>query len=152
MIMLTGTKAFEACWQSLKSSVANTSADSRLLMQAMGRLVDNYATHDEIAQDLPLTLRDTFDRLVDAYLNGYWLETEENTTFQETRLAKQSASMPSTSTQSTERTEISPAMLAAAQLRQRRRIEPTATSEAATYIVHDPIELSARSAFGCAFS
>ncbi len=141
MIMLTGTKAFEACWQSLKSSVASTSADSHLLMQSMGRLVDNYATHDEIIQELPVMLRDAFDQLVDAYLNGYWLESAENATFKK-------ASTPARRSQSA---EISPAMLAATQLRSRRKTEPTASSEAATYIVHDPAELSVRN-FGCAFS
>lgn len=142
MIMLTGTKAFEACWQSLKPSVTSASADSRLLMQSMGRLIDNYATHDEITQELPVLLRDIFDRLVDAYLNGYWLETAENEPFKRT---------PS-SARRTESAEVSPAMLAAAQLRQRRKMEPTPTSEAATYIVHDPAELSVRAAFGCAFA
>jgi hypothetical protein len=145
MIMLTGTKAFEACWQSIKRSAASTSVnslDSRLLMQSMGRLVDNYATHEEILQELPLMLRDTFDRLVDAYLNGYWLESTETA---ETVKASFSA-------QARKPAEVSPAMLAAAQLRQRRKMEPTANSEAPTYIVHDSYELSVRSAFGCAFS
>jgi hypothetical protein len=142
MIMLTGTKAFEACWQSLQSSVASTSTDSRLLMQAMGRLVDNYATHDELIQELPVMLRDVFDRLVDAYLNGYWLETAENEPFKRA----------SSSARRTETAEVSPAMLAAAQLRQRRKMEPTPTSEAATYIVHDPADLSVRAAFGRAFA
>jgi hypothetical protein len=140
MTMLTGTRAFEACWQSLKSSVAGTAADSHLLMQSMGRLVDNYASQDEILQELPVVLRDAFDQLVDAYLNGYWLESAEDA-----KSPKASASAQRS------HTGISPAMLEAAQLRQRRKMEPTASSEAATYIVHDPAELSVRT-FGCAFS
>ena len=42
MVMLTGIKAFEACWQSLKNSAMANANDGPKLMQAMGRLVDNY--------------------------------------------------------------------------------------------------------------
>ena len=121
MIMLTGIKAFEARWQSIKGN--SSARDSRLLMQAMGRLVDNYATHDEILEDLPASLRGAFNRLVDAYLNGFWLDDEGRSSNQN------SASV------------LSPAVLAAQQLRQRRRSQhtprPTAASEAATYIIRD---------------
>lgn len=118
-MMLTGIKAFEARWQSLKGRYTTNAADNRLLMQSMGRLVDNYATHEEISEELPAKLRGLFDHLVDAYLNGYWLDTDE---------------APSRKT-------VSPALLAAQQMRQRRKIEPTAASEAATYIVRDRADL-----------
>ena len=121
MTMLTGIRAFEARWQSIKGS--RSARDSRLLMQAMGRLVDNYATHEEISADLPASLRGVFNRLVDAYLNGFWLDESEG------GLPQNSASV------------LSPAMLAAQQLRQRRRSQvipqPTAASEAATYVIRD---------------
>lgn len=70
MVMLTGIKAFEACWQSLKTDYPTDCVENRLLMQSMGRLVDNYATQDEIARALPAGLRELFDRLVEAYLQG----------------------------------------------------------------------------------
>lgn len=130
MMMLTGIKAFEARWQSLKSSYAMSAADNQALMQAMGRLVDNYATHEEIAEELSDSLSDLFDRLVDAYLNGYWLDAAETA----------------------ERPKVSPALLAAQQMQQRRRMQPTAASEAATYVVRDRAELSVGAAFGSAFS
>lgn len=131
MIMLTGIKAFEACWQSLKSSTGANSSDSRVLMQAMGRLVDNYATHDEISQELPVALRDAFNRLVNAYLAGYWLDdTDPNAV---------SATQPSAVVGSS-------AMLAAIQLRQRRKMQPTEASEAETYVIRNPAELWVRDA------
>ncbi len=136
-MMLTGIKAFEACWQSLKNSAMANASDGHRLMQAMGRLVDNYATHDEISQELPIALRDAFDRLVDAYLNGYWLDDTEQGDASQDQTSHCAAS--------------SPAMLAATQLRQRRKMQPTESSEAATYIVRDPAELSVR-AFGSAFA
>ena len=113
MMMLTGIKAFEACWQSLKAGTPTDFAENRLLMQSMGRLVDNYATQDEIAQELPAVVKELFDRLVEAYLNGYWLENEL-------------APMPPA---------VSPALLAAQQRRQRQPLQPTAASEADTYII-----------------
>ncbi|MGB3298651.1 MAG: hypothetical protein WBA76_10310 [Phormidesmis sp.] len=141
MTMLTGIKAFEACWQSLKGTTASAT-DSRLLMQAMGQLIDNYATHDEIIQALPTALGEAFDCLVDAYLNGYWLDESR----------KEVPQKPQTKIQTSSCAESSPAMLAAAQLRQRRKMQPTEASEAATYIVREPSELySARGAFGAAF-
>lgn len=112
-MMLTGIKAFEACWQSLKAGTPTDFAENRLLMQSMGRLVDNYATQDEIAQELPAVVKELFDRLVEAYLNGYWLENEL-------------APMPPA---------VSPALLAAQQRRQRQPLQPTAASEADTYII-----------------
>ena len=116
MIRLTGIKAFEARWQSLKTTHPTNSKENHLLMQSMGRLVDNYASKDEIAAELPIVLRGLFERLVDAYLNGYWIEgTEAN----EPTLV------------------MSPAMLAAKQRRQRKVLKPTAASEASTYIIHD---------------
>lgn len=141
-MMLTGIKAFEARWQSLKSSYATSSADNRTLMQAMGRLVDNYATHEEISEDLSDSLSSLFDQLVDAYLNGCWLDDVE-TTGQTTE---------QTTKQTTERPQVSPALLAAQQMRQRRKIQPTPASEAETYVVRDRAELSVGSAFGSAFS
>lgn len=120
MIMLTGIKAFEARWDAIKSR--QTKKDSRLLMQSMGRLVDNYATHEEILEELPASLQGAFNGLVDAYLNGFWLEDGMN----------DASANPAA--------VLSPAMLAAQQIRQRRRRsvpKPTPASEAATYIVRD---------------
>ena len=119
MIMLTGIKAFEARWQSTKGD--RSAADSRLLRQAMTRLVDNYATYEEIIEELPISLQGAFHRLADAYLNGFWLEENEADA-----VINPAAVM-------------SPAMLAAQQRRQRRRMQPAPTpaSEAATYIVRD---------------
>ena len=54
MIMLTGINAFEARWQSLKDHYPTSAAENRLLMQSMGRLVDNYATQEELLDELPL--------------------------------------------------------------------------------------------------
>lgn len=118
--MLTGIKAFEARWQLLKGN-HTSAADNRLLMQAMGRLVDNYATQDEIITELPAALQGLFSRLVDAYLNGYWLEDHEV------------PMQPAVS-----RT-ITPAMLEARQRRQSPYQQPTVASEAETYIVRDRV-------------
>lgn len=117
MQKLTGIKAFEACWQSLKGNYSISAYESRLLMQAMGRLVDNYATQEEIVATLPHSLQELFGHLVNAYLNGFWL--------------KQAAYTGS---------KVSPAMIAAAQRRQRQQpLQPTAASEAATYIIKEKI-------------
>ena len=94
--MLTGIKAFEARWQATKGDW--NIRESRLLMQAMSRLVDNYATYEEIEEELPVSLQGAFSRLVDAYLNGFWLEDEDS--------YKHPTAV------------LSPAMLAAQQLRQ----------------------------------
>ncbi|MGB3291394.1 MAG: hypothetical protein WBB01_00210 [Phormidesmis sp.] len=115
MTMLTGIKAFEARWQALRDTYVTTLSESRLLMQAMGRLIDNYATQEEIAGELPFVLQGLFLRLVDAYLNGYWLEDAEQST----------------------RPVFSPALLSARQLRQQEMPKPTAASEARTYIIPD---------------
>ena len=130
MIMLTGIKAFEACWTALRTTNATTSAENHLLMQSMGRLVDNYATQSEISSELPAGLRTIFLSLVDAYLNGYWLEeaTASPTTFSE-------QSEPSAP-------PLSPAQVAAKQRRKHQR-KPTVTSEAATYIIHERVACGA---------
>lgn len=117
MVMLTGINAFESRWQSLQSKYPISAAQKKLITQAMGRLVDNYATQAEIEADLPAALRILFRRLVDAYLNGCWIDNDASS-------AKPSSRM-------------TPAMKAAAQLRQRQRQEPTEASEAETYIVDD---------------
>lgn len=117
MMMLTGIKAFEACWQSLESSYAPSLTENRLLMQAMGRLVDNYATQEEIACELPVALRGLFVQLVDAYLHGYWLED-----------AKFTASAGRT------RYSAAPTVRNA---RHSQPLQPTAASEAATYIIQN---------------
>jgi hypothetical protein len=125
MTMLTGVRAFEACWQSIKAGTS--AAESRLLMQSMGRLVDNYATQTEIAADLPATLQAPFSYLVDAYLNGYWLETQSNRQADAEQFAVETPVRP----------VISPLTLAAKHLRQRQSLQPTTASEAATYIVRE---------------
>ncbi|MEO0768141.1 MAG: hypothetical protein AAFY72_01710 [Cyanobacteria bacterium J06649_4] len=122
MIRLTGIKAFEARWQSLKAAHPTNSKENHLLMQSMGRLVDNYASQEEIAAELPIVLRGLFERLVDAYLNGYWVEGSES-----------EATVP----------VMSPAMLAAKQRRQRKAVKPTAASEASTYIIHERVRMIA---------
>lgn len=123
MIMLTGIKAFEARWQLLKGP-RTSAADNHLLMQSMGRLVDNYATQDEIITELPVALQGLFSCLVDAYLNGYWLEDDEV------------PMQPAVS-----RT-LTPAMLEAKQRRQGPQQQPTAASEAVTYIVRERVKLN----------
>lgn len=121
MIMLTGIKAFEARWQLLKGT-HTSAADNRLIMQSMSRLVDNYATQDEIVTELPVALQGLFNRLVDAYLNGYWLEDNEV------------PMQPAVSR------HITPAMLAAKQRRQNPQQQPTTASEATTYIVRERVQ------------
>jgi hypothetical protein len=71
LIMLKGVKAFEACWTALKQTYPTSKAENTLLVQSMGRFVDHYATQAEIRETLPDALKKLFDRLVDAYLNGY---------------------------------------------------------------------------------
>lgn len=86
----------------------------------MGRLVDNYASQAEIAAELPGILQDLFNRLVDAYLNGYWLEGIEEESFV--------------------KPVMTPAMAEAVQRRQRKKVKPTVASEAATYIIRDRVK------------
>ena len=117
MVMLTGIKAFESRWQSLQAKYPISATQKNLITQAMGRLVDNYASQEELEAELPAALRILFRRLVDAYLNGCWIENDMHS-------ASQSSKM-------------TPAMLAASKLRQRQRQEPTAASEADTYVVDD---------------
>lgn len=124
MIMLTGIKAFEARWQSLKAVHLTAPHENHLLMQSMGRLVDNYASQSEISAGLPFTLQGLFDSLVDAYLNGYWVEGEENV-----------ATPPVVN-----KRPLTPAIAEALQRRQRNRVKPTVASEAATYIIHDRVK------------
>ncbi|MEM6452715.1 MAG: hypothetical protein AAF703_20655 [Cyanobacteria bacterium P01_D01_bin.105] len=112
--MLTGIEAVKARWQSIKSRCS--ASDHRLLLHAMNQLVNNYATQEELIEELPTALQGIFMRLVDAYLNGFWLDEG---------VAANPAAV------------LSPAMLAAQQVRQRRRMqpEPTPASEATTYII-----------------
>lgn len=120
MVMLTGIKAFESRWRSLRIQYPISAIEQRLIVQSMGRLVDNYATQEEIAADLPIALKILFNRLVDAYLNGDWIEPDG-------RLVDLNAHRPAPI--------ITPALLAATQLRQQKRQQPTSTSEADTYIL-----------------
>ena len=122
MVMLTGIKAFEFRWQLLQALYPISAVQKKLIMQSMGQLVDNYAPQEEIEADLPMALKILFNRLVDAYLNGCWIEANSQSAEQETYRPAPA---------------ITPAMLAAAQLRQRQRQQPTAVSEADTYIVDD---------------
>ncbi|NEP15507.1 MAG: hypothetical protein F6J97_01245 [Leptolyngbya sp. SIO4C1] len=69
--MLTGIEAFEACWAALQQRHAMSQCENTQLIQAMGQFVDCYATQAEIRQELSAALRPLFDRLVDAYVNGY---------------------------------------------------------------------------------
>ena len=121
MVMLTGIKAFEYRWQSFQVKYPISDTQRQIITQAMGRLVDNYATQEEIEADLPDALRILFHRLVDAYLNGCWAAADAQFAQREPqRLAP----------------TMTPAMLAAAQRRQQPQ-SPTAASEADTYIVID---------------
>lgn len=120
MVMLTGIKAFESHWQSLQTKYPISAVQKKLIMQSMGRLVDNYASQAEIEADLPVALKILFKRLVGAYLNGYWIEDD-------TQSVEPDTYRPAPA--------MTPAMLAAAQLRQQKRQQPTSTSEADTYIV-----------------
>ena len=133
MVMLTGIKAFESRWQSLQGKYPISKAQKQLLMKSMGRLVDNYATQEEIEADLPDALKILFGRLVDAYLNGCWLTDQ-----QPLKQAEQTSvrAVPS----------MSPAMLAAAQLRQRQQHPPTEASEADTYVVDGNLAATVRRA------
>ena len=125
MVMLTGIKAFESRWQSLQAKYPISASQKQLVTRAMGRLVDNYATQEEIEAELPTALKIIFQRLVDAYLNGCWIDAAVRST-------RETPQKPAPA--------MTPAMLAAAQLRQRQRQEPTAASEADTYIVNDGTE------------
>lgn len=132
MAMLTGIRAFESRWQSLQKQYSIGSSQKQILMQSMGRLVDNYATQEEIENDLPQALRVLFSQLVDAYLNGCWVDNKGQANQSDAR----NRHTPT----------ITPAMLAATQLRQRKRQQPTATSEAETYIVDDDTAAAVRRA------
>lgn len=124
MAKLTGIKAFEARWQSLKTAHPTAPHENHLLMQSMGRLVDNYASQSEISAGLPFALQGVFHSLVDAYLNGYWIDGEE----------------PSAPSPVVSKKPLTPAMAVALQRRQCKPVQPTAASEAATYIIHERVK------------
>ena len=130
MAMLTGIRAFESRWQSLQTKYSIGKSQKQILMQSMGRLVDNYATQEEIEDDLPVALRALFQQLVDAYLNGCWVEGKG----QPGQPGAKNRHMPT----------ITPAMLAATQRRQRQPQEPTTASEADTYVVDDETAAAVR--------
>ncbi|MEM9162507.1 MAG: hypothetical protein AAGC54_05490 [Cyanobacteria bacterium P01_F01_bin.4] len=115
--MLTGIQAFEACWTAIKQAYPTSQRENTLLIQAMGQFVDQYATREEICQTLPTSLSTLFDRLVDAYLNGY----TPGSNFQ--RVAKPA------------RQRMSAATLAASQLRSQRG---SSINDADTFIVDSP--------------
>lgn len=71
MQVIQGIQAFDACWQALKQAYPISQAERILLVQSMGQFVDAYGTQAEIRASLPRPLQILFDRLVDAYLNGY---------------------------------------------------------------------------------
>jgi len=120
--MLTGIKAFEFRWQTLQAKYPISAVQKKLIMQSMGRLIDNYATQEEIKENLPAALRILFDRLVDAYLKGCWVEADGQP-------VEEDVHRPAPT--------MTPAMLAAAQLRQQKRQQPTEASEADTYVVDE---------------
>ena len=142
MMKLTGIKAFEACWSDLRESYKTPAADNHLIMQSMGRLVDNYASQEEIEATLPAPLKTVFASLVDAYLNGYWIEDTDSaiaTTIIERRHRQvQAAASKRSEAKSADKPVMSPAMLAAAQRKKKKQqLQPTASSEAATYIIRE---------------
>ncbi len=71
MQVIKGIRAFDACWKALKQTYPTSQAENTLLVQSMGRFVDAYGTRAEICASLPQPLQILFDRLVDAYVNGY---------------------------------------------------------------------------------
>lgn len=137
MIKLTGIKAFEARWQSLKSLHPTAPHENHLLMQSMGRLVDNYASQSEIAAGLPYALRGLFDKLVDAYLNGHWIEGDP--VLPVLSVVKDRQAKEKQEKQMKEK-QMTPAMAESLQRRKRKQMQPTAASEAATYIIHDRVQ------------
>lgn len=132
MMMLTGIKAFEARWQSLKHNCNTSVAENRLLMQSMGRLVDNYATQEDLLDELPAHLCLIFNRLVDAYLNGVWIEDSQADEY-----AGKGGFGPRTERRARSREGLSPAELAVQKLRRSQPPRATQSSEAETYIVRD---------------
>ncbi|MEM8505990.1 MAG: hypothetical protein AAF716_22930 [Cyanobacteria bacterium P01_D01_bin.1] len=157
MIKLTGIGAFEACWRSLKTMYSINPHESQMLMQSMGRLVDNYASQSEIASELPLPLRKLFNLLVQSYLEGYWIEDETSSLdaiacsrvsesgASESGIAEPGIAEPSVSEPGVSEPvhlgaacSLFPARVAATQRRQRRTIQPTAASEADTCIIFIP--------------
>ncbi|MBE9062647.1 hypothetical protein [cf. Phormidesmis sp. LEGE 11477] len=131
MYKLTGIKAFEAHWQSLQATHLIAPQDSHLLMQAIGRVVDNYGSQSEISAELPLPLQELFNLLVQSYLEGYWIEDLGSLS-----VASHASTHPAT-TRAFSFQRLSPAMIAATQRRQRQTLRPTASSEAETYIMHN---------------
>jgi hypothetical protein len=129
--MLKGIQAFEACWGSLKQTYPTSNADSQLLVQAMGQFVDRYATTEEILQTLPSALKKIFERLVDAYSNGYNPSGSDN-------WAKETAGYPSASAATTE-TQVASTKVATAQRQaeRMRRMANLAPHEMDTLIVVD---------------
>ncbi|MEO1591986.1 MAG: hypothetical protein AAFU71_11925 [Cyanobacteria bacterium J06632_22] len=71
MQAIRGIQAFDACWDALKQTYPTSQAENTLLVQSMGRFVDAYGTQAEIRATLPQPLQILFDRLIDAYINGY---------------------------------------------------------------------------------
>lgn len=157
MIKLTGIGAFEACWRSLKAMYSINPHESQMLMQSMGRLVDNYASQSEIASELPLPLRKLFNLLVQSYLEGYWIE-DEAPSLDVIACSKDSESGASESGASEcgvselgvsglgvskpvhlgAACSLFPARVAATQRSQHQTIQPTAASEADTCIIFIP--------------
>lgn len=144
MIKLTGIGAFEACWRSLKTMYSINPDESQMLMQSMGRLVDNYASQAEIAAELSLPLRKLFNLLVQSYLEGYWVEdtaTSRAATNSEPGTEAIAEAGADVSTRSVNLTSadadanqfLSSKAVAAAQRRQLKP-HPTTASEADTYI------------------
>lgn len=69
--MLTGIPAFEARWLSLRLRYPTSLEENLLIAQAMGQLVDNYASPHIIEARLPRHLRSLFEELAIAYFHGY---------------------------------------------------------------------------------
>mgnify|MGYP001795506594 CR=1 FL=1 len=132
MQAIRGIKAFDACWVALKQTYPTSSAESTLLVQAMGRFVDAYGTQTEIRTGLPQPLQTLFDRLVDAYVNGY------------VPVQPKPADLPQAVAVPTATTAVVPApprgtatTLAMAELRQQFP-EPALVNEAETFVLDTP--------------
>ncbi|MEO0539981.1 MAG: hypothetical protein AAFZ80_03840 [Cyanobacteria bacterium P01_A01_bin.105] len=134
MQAIQGIQAFEACWTALKQIYPTSQAENTLLIQSMGRYVDAYSTQDEIRAGLPQPLQPLFDRLIDAYTNGY----------NPTQLSPEALTQPVLVSSSTGPgpQRLTAATLAVAELRHQ---SPTATvvSEADTFVLDASIVLDA---------
>ncbi|MEL6326757.1 MAG: hypothetical protein AAFQ61_07620 [Cyanobacteria bacterium J06626_23] len=129
MQVIKGIQAFEACWNALKQTYPTSKADNTLLVQSMGRYVDAYGTQAEIRSSLPQPLHALFDRLIDAYVNGYVPNSPQ------TDALPQSVTMPEAANDAVPAPKrVTATTLAMSELR-RQLPELAMASEAETFVV-----------------